>query len=162
MSKIRVLIADDHALVRKGICAFLGLYKDIEVVGEATDGIEADERTRQTKPEVVLMDMRMPRLGGLEATAELMKTDPGIRVIVLSQHDDREYIARFLKAGVSGYLLKKSVGNELVNAIRAVHRGDCYLFSSRVSEVVSGYLGRDRRVQGSGEGLMDSKGAYAG
>ncbi len=144
MSKIRVLIADDHALVREGISALLKFYDDIEVVGEASDGIEAIERAREMKPEVVLMDIGMPRLGGLEATVELRKSEPDIKIIVLTQYDDREYISRFLKAGVSGYLLKKAVGNELVNAIRAVHRGDCYLFSSIASEVVAGYIGKDR------------------
>ncbi|MGE5238277.1 MAG: response regulator [Chloroflexota bacterium] len=144
MSRIRVLIADDHALVREGISALLKFYDDIEVVGEASDGIEAIERAREIKPEVVLMDIGMPRLGGLEATVELRKTEPDIKIIVLTQYDDREYISRFLKAGVSGYLLKKAVGNELVNAIRAVHRGDCYLFSSIASEVVAGYIGKDR------------------
>ncbi|MBF0505959.1 MAG: response regulator transcription factor [Nitrospirae bacterium] len=140
MSKIRVLIADDHALVREGIVAFLKFCDDIEVVGEASDGIEVVERAIKLRPEIVLMDIGMPRLGGLEATVELKKTDPDIKIIVLTQYDDKEYISRFLKAGVSGYILKKAVGSELVNAIRAVHRGEFYLFSSIASEVVAGYL----------------------
>lgn len=145
MSKIRVLVADDHALVREGISALLRISSDIEVVGEAADGIEAIEKARKLKPDIVLMDVGMPRLGGLEATLELRKTEPDIRILVLTQYDDKEYIARFLKAGVSGYLLKKAVGNELVNAIRAVQRGEIYLFSSVAAEVVAGYLGRDKR-----------------
>ena len=146
MSKIRVLIADDHALVREGIAAFLKLCDDIEVVCEASDGIEAIERAHKFKPDVILMDIGMPKLGGLEATVELRKTDPAIKIIVLTQYDDREYISRFLKAGVSGYMLKKAVGSELVNAIRAVNRGEFYLFSSIASEVVDGYLGKHRRT----------------
>jgi DNA-binding NarL/FixJ family response regulator len=146
MSKIRVVIADDHALVREGVTALLKFYDDIEVVGEAADGLEAIERVRQTKPDVVLMDIGMPKLGGLEATVELRKTEPDVKIIVLTQYDDREYISRFLKAGVSGYLLKKAVGNELAHAIRAVHRGECYLFSSIASEVVAGYLGKGREA----------------
>jgi len=143
MSKIRVLIADDHALVREGIAAFLRLCDDIEVVGEASDGIEAIERAHKIRPDVVLMDIGMPKLGGLEATVELRKTDPNIKIIVLTQYDDREYISRFLKAGVSGYILKKAVGSDLVNAIQAVNRGEFYLFSSIASEVVDGYLGKN-------------------
>jgi DNA-binding NarL/FixJ family response regulator len=142
MPKIRVLVADDHALVREGISALLGFCNDIEVVGEASDGIEAIERTREVKPDIVLMDIGMPRLGGLEATVELRKTEPDVKIIILTQYDDREYISRFLKAGVSGYLLKKAVGSELVTAIRTVHKGEIYLFSSIATEVVAGYLGK--------------------
>lgn len=146
MSKIRVLIADDHALVREGIAAFLRLCDDIEVVGEASDGIEAIERAHKVKPDIILMDISMPKLGGLEATVELKKADPNIKIIVLTQYDDREYISRFLKAGVSGYMLKKAVGSDLVNAIRAVNRGEFYLFSSIALEVVDGYLGKHKKT----------------
>ncbi|HMK60397.1 MAG TPA: response regulator transcription factor [Dissulfurispiraceae bacterium] len=142
MHKIRILIADDHALVRDGIKALLGFCDDFEIVGEASDGIEAIERIRQIKPDIVLMDIGMPRLGGLEATVEIRKTEPNVKIIILTQYDDREYISRFLKAGVSGYLLKKAVGSELVNAIRTVYKGEMYLFSSIAAEVVAGYLGK--------------------
>ena len=145
MPKIRVLIADDHALVREGIAAFLRLCDDIEVVGEASDGIETIERAHKIRPDIVLMDIGMPKLGGLEATVEIRKSDPNVKIIVLTQYDDREYISRFLKAGVSGYMLKKAVGSDLLNAIRAVHRGECYLFSSIASEVVDGYLGKHKK-----------------
>jgi DNA-binding NarL/FixJ family response regulator len=144
MSKIRVLIADDHALVREGISALLRFFDDIEVIGEASDGIEAIERARELKPDIILMDIGMPRLGGLEATIELRKTDPDIKIIILTQYEDREYISRFLKAGVSGYLLKKAVGSELVSALRTVHKGEFYLFSSLAADVVAGYLGKNR------------------
>lgn len=143
MSKISVLIADDHALVREGIAALLRLYDDIEIVGEASDGIEAIKRVSEVMPDVVLMDIGMPKLGGLEATVEIKKTCPDVKIIVLTQYNDREYVSRFLKAGISGYLLKKAVGSELINAIRAVNRGEFYLFSSIASEVVDGYLGRN-------------------
>ncbi len=144
MPKIRVLIADDHSLVREGIAAFLRMCDDIEVVGEASDGIEAIERVHKLKPDIVLMDIAMPKLGGLEATVELKKRDPAIKIIVLTQYDDKEYISRFLKAGVCGYMLKKAVGSDLLNAIRAVNRGEFYLFSSIASEVVDGYLGKHK------------------
>jgi DNA-binding NarL/FixJ family response regulator len=146
MSKIRVLIADDHTLVREGIAAFLKLCDDIEVIAEASDGLEAIEKVKQFTPDVVLMDISMPKLGGLEATTEIKKMNPDTKILVLTQYDDKEYISRFLKAGVSGYLLKKAVGSELISAIRAVNKNEFYLFSSIASKVVAGYLGKDRET----------------
>ena len=127
MSKIRVLLADDHAILREGMRALLQHSDDIEVVGEASDGAQAVEMTHQLDPDVVLMDIAMPGLGGLEATIALKHAGSRARILVLSQYDDREYVRRLLKAGVSGYLLKKSAGAELANAIRAVHRGGLVL-----------------------------------
>ena len=127
MSKIRVLLADDHAILREGVRALLAMCDDIEVVGEAVDGQGAIEATRALDPDVVLMDIAMPGLGGLEATLEIKKAGLRARILVLSQYEDREYVRRLLKAGVSGYLLKKSAGAELPNAIRAVHRGGLVL-----------------------------------
>ncbi len=145
MPKKKVLIADDHALVREGIAAFLKLCEDVEVVGEASDGLEAIEKTNRLNPEIVIMDINMPKLGGLETTIEIKKTHPDIKVLVLTQYEDREYIARFLKAGVSGYLLKKAVGSDLITALKAIARGELYLYSSIASEVVSGYLHGDKK-----------------
>jgi DNA-binding NarL/FixJ family response regulator len=121
------VIADDHAIVREGVKALIGLADDIEVVGEAADGREAIARVSECEPDVVLMDIAMPDLGGLEATVEIRKQHPRTRILVLSQYEDREYIRRFLKAGVSGYVLKKSAGSDLTAAIRAVHRGGLVL-----------------------------------
>lgn len=146
MSKIKVLIADDHALVREGIAAFLKLSTDIEVIGEASDGIAAIEKAKNFKPDVILMDIAMPKLGGLEATIELKKILPDLKILVLTQYDDKEYVSRFLKAGVSGYLLKHAVGSDLISAIRAVNRGEVYLYSSVASEVVASYLGREKKL----------------
>jgi DNA-binding NarL/FixJ family response regulator len=146
MSKIKVLIADDHALVREGIAAFLKLSNDIEVVGEASDGITAIEKAKSFKPDVILMDIAMPKLGGLEATIELKKILPDLKILVLTQYEDKEYVSRFLKAGVSGYLLKQAVGSDLISAIRAVTRGEVYLYSSVASEVVASYLGKEKKL----------------
>jgi DNA-binding NarL/FixJ family response regulator len=107
--------------------ALLQAAGDIEVVGEASDGRRAVELARQLDPDVVLMDIAMPGLGGIEATIELKKEGSRARVLVMSQYEDREYVRRLLKAGVAGYVLKKSAGAELVNAIRAVHRGGLVL-----------------------------------
>jgi DNA-binding NarL/FixJ family response regulator len=137
---MRVLIADDHALVREGIAAFLKLCDDIEVVGEASDGLEAIEKTGKFHPDIVIMDINMPKLGGLETTIEIKKMWPDTKVLVLTQYEDKEYITRFLKAGVSGYLLKKAVGSDLITGLRAISRGELYLYSSIATEVVARYL----------------------
>lgn len=148
MPKTKVLIADDHALVREGIAAFLKLCEDVEVIAEASDGLEAIEKTNKYRPDIVIMDINMPKLGGLEATVEIKKMHPHIKVLVLTQYEDREYISRFLKAGVSGYLLKKAVGSDLITALKAIGRGELYLYSSIASEVVAGYLQGEKKVDG--------------
>ena len=125
--KIRVLIVDDHAILREGVRALLQLQADLEVVGEASNGTEAIEAVGRLDPDVVLMDIAMPGLGGIEAAIELKKQGRRAKILILSQYEDREYVRRLLKAGVSGYVLKKSAGAELANAIRAVHRGGLVL-----------------------------------
>jgi DNA-binding NarL/FixJ family response regulator len=127
MARIRVLIADDHAIVREGVRALLTLSDDIEVAGEAANGLEAVELARRLRPDVILMDIAMPGLGGLEATLAIRHENPDAKILVLTQYEDREYIRRFLKAGVSGYVLKKAAGAELTAAIRAVQRGGLVL-----------------------------------
>ncbi len=123
MDEIRVVIADDHDLLREGIRALLAPTGDIVVVGEAADGAAAVELCHRLDPDVVLMDIAMPGLGGLEATLELRRTSSRCRVLVLTQYGDREYVRRFLKAGVAGFVLKKVAASALVDAIRAVKRG---------------------------------------
>jgi len=136
VGRIRVLIADDHALLREGLRALLALSEDIEVVGEAADGREAIAEAARLEPDVVVMDVAMPGLGGLEATLEIRKQQPDTRILVLSQYDDREYVSRFLKAGASGYVLKKAAGAELAQAIRGVHRGGLVLDPQVAREAV--------------------------
>jgi DNA-binding NarL/FixJ family response regulator len=135
--KIRVLVADDHGLMREGVKALLRATDDIEVVGDAEDGDEAIREVRRLDPDVVLMDVAMPGLGGLEATLVIRKEKPAVKVLVLTQYDDREYVARFLKAGVSGYVLKKAAASELTAAIRAVHRGGLVLDPEIARDAVS-------------------------
>jgi len=125
--RIRVLIVDDHAILREGVRALLQLQPDLEVVGEAADGRAALAEVERLDPDVVLMDIAMPGLGGIEAALELKKLGRRARVLILSQYEDREYVRRLLKAGVAGYVLKKSAGAELANAIRAAHRGGLVL-----------------------------------
>ena len=125
--KIRVIIVDDHAILREGVRALLLVHPDIEVIGEASNGTEAIEAVGRLDPDVVLMDIAMPGLGGIEAALEMRKQGRRARILILSQYEDREYVRRLLKAGVAGYVLKKSAGAELANAIRAVHRGGLVL-----------------------------------
>jgi two-component system response regulator NreC len=139
--KVRILIADDHALVREGIMAFLGMAEDLEVAGEAADGVATIEQAKKLKPDVILMDINMPKLGGLEATVELRKALPDTKIIVLTQYEDAVYVRRFLKAGASGYLVKRAVGTDLITAIKAVMAGETYLHPSIAASVVGGYLG---------------------
>jgi DNA-binding NarL/FixJ family response regulator len=141
VAKIRVLIADDHGLMRAGVKALLAATPDIEVVGEAEDGDEAVRETRRLDPDIVLMDVAMPGLGGLEATLLIRREKPEVKILVLTQYDDREYVSRFLKAGVSGYVLKKAAAGELVSAIRAVERGGLVLDPEIAREVVEDNAG---------------------
>mgnify|MGYP001203868624 CR=1 FL=1 len=142
MPKIKILVADDHALLREGIIAILKLHDDVEVVGEASDGMDAIQKAQKLRPDIVLMDIAMPGLGGLEATVEIKKASPEIKILVLSQYDDREYVSRLIKAGVSGYILKHAVGTDLLSSIRAVARGEFYLYSAIASSVIGDYLSK--------------------
>ena len=121
---IRVLIADDHPIVRQGIVAVVDRERDIEVVGEASNGHEAVEMTASLEPDIVLMDMKMPEMDGVEATAHITNTAPNAAVIILTTFDTDDYIFRGLKAGARGYLLKDSPPSELIGAIRTVHSGE--------------------------------------
>lgn len=140
MSPIKVLLAEDHTIVRKGIRALLDGVTDIEVVGEAEDGREAVEKVGQLQPDVVLMDNTMPILNGLEATHQIKKLFPKTRVLILTMHTDEEYIFQFLQAGASGYLIKKTAPKELVSAIKAIYRGDSFLSPSISKKVIDEYL----------------------
>lgn len=142
--KLRILIADDHALVREGIAAFLKISDEFEVVGEAADGVEAIEGFKKHKPDIVLMDVSMPKLGGLEATLEIKKIDPKAKILVLTQYEDTVYIKRFFKAGVAGYLLKKAVGSDLITALKAVVGGEVYIHPSIATGMVDRYVGAEK------------------
>lgn len=125
--KIRVLLADDHAILRDGIRLLLAAQDDIDVVGEAGDGAEAVELVERLRPDVVLMDVAMPRMNGIEATRAIKAAHPHLPVLVLSMHDSEEYILPILKAGASGYVLKRAAAQELVSALRAAVQGHTIL-----------------------------------
>ena len=133
--RIRVLIADDHAVVAEGLRHVVDAQPDLTVVGNAADGRAALQRAQELEPEVVVMDIAMPRMNGIEATRAIHDRNPGTRVIILSMHSNPEYVYRALHAGASAFVLKRSAARELVDAIRAVHAGRHY-FSAQISENV--------------------------
>jgi DNA-binding NarL/FixJ family response regulator len=139
MAKIRVLVTDDHAIVRDGICALLALTGDIEAVGEATNGREALELVRKLAPDVVIMDIAMPLMDGLEATRRIHKESPQTKVIVLTQYEDREYVLPVIEAGASGFVSKTAASSELTSAIRSVYHGDSFLSPSIARLLVEDY-----------------------
>lgn len=145
MKKIRLLLADDHTVLRAGLRMLLNAQPDMEVVGEAVDGAEAVERALELKPDVVLMDITMGSMSGLAATREIKDRIPQTRVLVLTMHDDEEYLRQMLEAGASGYVLKRAADTELIVAIRAVQRGEVFLYPS-FTRVLLGDLLRKRGV----------------
>ena len=144
MKSIRVLLADDHALVRAGIRSLLEQAGHVEVVAEADDGHQAVQLVEVHHPDVVLMDVSMPRLNGLEATRRVVEAHPTVRVLMLSVHSLEEYIWQALQAGASGYLLKNASAAELELAVTAVARGETYLSPAVSKHVIDGYLQRAR------------------
>ena len=142
--KTTVLLADDHSLVRAGLRMILEANPDVTVLGEAEDGLKLLELTRQLQPQLVLADIAMPRLNGLEAAERIVKDFPHIKVIILSMHQDEEYVRQALKVGAAGYLLKDAAPVELTMAIAAVARGETYLSTGASKGVLSDYVNRLR------------------
>ena len=136
MKKIRVLIADDHTLVRDGIRSMLTLVANVEVVGEATNGREAVEMTKQLAPDVVLMDLAMPIMSGLDATRRIRREFPETKVLALTQYDDSEYVIPVIEAGARGFVTKMAAFSELASAIQAVYKGDSFLSPSAAAALV--------------------------
>jgi two-component system, NarL family, response regulator DegU len=133
--RIRVLITDDHAILREGLISLIEKQADISVVGEAEDGPECLEKAAALHPDVVVLDVKIPGISGIEACRQLKATEPKARVVILSMYEDYEYINRALQAGADGYLLKKVAGSELVNAIRQVNKGE-KAFSPQVLDMI--------------------------
>ena len=148
MNAIRVLLADDHSLFRAGVHVLLSNIEGVEVVGEADSGRKALDMVRANTPDVVLMDIAMPEMNGLETTTRVTKEFPGVRVIMLSMHAGEEYVMQALRAGASGYLLKDAATSELELAVRAVARGETYLTPTISKRVIDDYLMRTTGSQG--------------
>lgn len=148
---IRIVLADDHALVRQGFRALLASFADFEVVGEAGNGREALRLIRTLAPQVVMMDIAMPELNGLDATAHAMREWPQLKVIIVSMHATEAYVLEALRAGATGYLLKNAEGDELEHAIRAVVRGERHLAPTVSQHVIDRFLRVDNGVHADGE-----------
>lgn len=147
MKKIKILIADDHSLIRSGIASLLQGYSEFIMVGEAKDGAEAIEVTRKVLPDVVIIDLAMPKMNGIEATRIIREKFPETRVLVLTMHENDEYIYQIFKSGAGGYVLKNSSREELCDAVRAVAKGEKF-FSKRVSEImVESFVKRGEKQQ---------------
>lgn len=140
MPRIKILLAEDHTIVRKGIRSLLDEEADIEVVGEAADGHEALEKVERLSPDIVLMDSTMPILNGLEATRQITKRFPQVKVLVLTMHTNEEYVFQFLQAGAVGYLVKQAAPKELISAIEAVYQGDYFLSPAISKTVIEEYV----------------------
>ena len=132
---IRALVADDHAIVREGLCIMIGNQPDMQIVGIAANGREALQLVEEQDPDVVVIDISMPELNGIEAIQQMLPRHPRLKVVVLSIHETKPYVFRALKAGAKGYLIKETAGLEVVEAVRAVYRGERYL-SQRIADLM--------------------------
>jgi two-component system response regulator NreC len=142
MSKIRILIADDHSIVREGVRMILDGQEDFEVVGEASTGRQALEEARRLRPDVVVMDISMPDMTGIEATKKIRSELSQTQVIGLTMHEDESYVFALLKAGAAGYVLKRAAAEDLVAAVRAAHQGEAFLYPTVAKLVVQDFLQR--------------------
>jgi DNA-binding NarL/FixJ family response regulator len=147
MEAIRVVIADDHPVVREGLAAMLNKQADFSVVGEAENGRDAIEKARELHPDVILMDLRMPEVDGVEAMRQIGRESPGTRFIVLTTYDNDEFIFKGIEAGARAYMLKDSPRDELFRAIRAVHRGESLIQPAVAGKVLDRFAELSRQVQ---------------
>jgi two-component system, NarL family, response regulator NreC len=145
MARLRVLVADDHTIVRKGLVSLLAESGECEVVAEAADGLEAVEKAQATRPDVAILDLSMPRLSGLEAVRRIHEELPQTRVLVLTVHEEEEYVLPLVRAGASGYLIKDSAVAELLAAVRALHAGHGY-FGPQAARVLAEQYRRPERA----------------
>jgi len=146
VTKIRVLVADDHTIVRQGLVGILKASPEIEVVAEASDGNEAVQMSLKAKPDVVVLDVSMPRLSGIEAARRIHASLPAARILVLTMHDDEEYILKMVRAGASGYLLKDGAASELLAGIRSLKAGKTH-FGPHASKALAEAFARDRPAE---------------
>jgi DNA-binding NarL/FixJ family response regulator len=141
----RILIADDHAIVRSGLKKVLDVQPDLQVVAEAVDGAEAVDKALEVDVDLAILDVSMPRMTGIQATAELHKRKPELKMLILSMHDSEQFLFEALKAGASGYVLKSGADTDIVDACRAAMRGDSFLYPSAVATLVRDYVERGGR-----------------
>jgi DNA-binding NarL/FixJ family response regulator len=143
---MKILIADDHGIVRSGVKLLLDRQPDMEVVAEAEDGVDALEQAVRLKPDVAVLDVSMPRMTGLQATHEIKKQSPATQVLILSMHDDERYLFEALRAGASGYVLKRAADKDLVDAVRAASRGEPFLTSNAQQALIRDFIDRGEQA----------------
>ncbi|QBX56551.1 response regulator transcription factor [Nocardioides seonyuensis] len=154
---IRILLADDHALVRTGVRRILDSEPDLCVVAEASHGAEAVELARTERPDLAVLDISMPRMTGLQAAEEIKRRAPSVRTLMLSMHDNEQYFFSALKVGASGYVLKSAADEDLVSACRAAMRGESFLYAGVASTLVRSYLERLRRGEGPPASVLTAR-----
>jgi len=152
---LRILLADDHVTVRHGLKLLIDNEPDLKVVGEASDGNEAVQRARELKPDVIVMDISMPGMNGLAATRALKKLQPGTAIVTLTRHGDDAYLQELLRAGASGYVLKRSAPTELLHAIRGTAAGGQYIDSTLTARVTAEFIGKEGRAKKPAGKLTD-------
>jgi two-component system response regulator NreC len=147
MDKIRVLVTEDHVIVREGLRAILDSQPDIQVAGEATNGLEAIKQNEELKPDIILMDISMPEMNGLDATRRIKQAHPEVKILALTMHEGDEYFFEALQAGASGYFVKGGSSAELIGALRALAQGDVYISPTMTKKLLSDYLRRAKTGQ---------------
>lgn len=157
MSKLRILLAEDHAVVREGLKALVAAQTDMKVVGDVSNGQDAVAHAKELKPDVIVLDISMPKMNGFEATEKIKRDCPETKVLALTRHMDTGFIQQLFRAGASGYVLKQSASDELIRAIRAIARGDSYLDPAITNRVVSGYVGKAVEVGPDLEGSLSDR-----
>lgn len=157
LNKLRVLLADDHMVVREGLKALINAQADMQVVGEAENGIQALKGAAELSPDVVVMDISMPEMNGVEATERLRKEFPRIKIIALTIYEDTGYLRQLLKAGASGYVLKRAVVEELVHAVRTCAAGSSYIDPTLAGQVVSTYINRGSAASSQTQGELSDR-----
>jgi DNA-binding NarL/FixJ family response regulator len=154
-ARIRILLVDDHAVLRAGLRALLNAEADMEVVGEAANGREAVDEAERLRPDVIVMDLSMPVMGGLDATRQINEKGLQTRVLVLTVHAEQQYLLPVLQAGGAGYVLKQAADTELIQAIRTVHRGEAFLYPNAASMLLQDYRRRVSANEDQFDGLSE-------
>lgn len=147
MDKIRLVLVDDHEVVRNGLRMLLEHQQNMEIIGEASTGARAIELAAQLQPDVIVMDITLPDISGIEATREIKKAQPSSAIVALTIHEDEQYFFEMLQAGASGYVPKRAASEDLISAIRAAHNGEIYLYPTLAKALVSDFLGRSHNEQ---------------
>lgn len=145
--KIKIFVCDDHNLVRQGIVALLNKETDFEVIGEASDGFEAVRLAKKLNPDIVIMDLSMPNLNGLEATHQIKRDASHVKVLILTQHENEEYVMQIIKVGASGYVLKTSVSDDLIKAIKEIQKGEKFFSPSISRMILDDYIKRTKGLK---------------